>query len=176
MQKTLLFIFLLLINIKANAEVVSGQEPPGLYQASDSIQRRVKYPTKKQRPQIKQRVSRHTRTPLRVIINKRTQTMRVMGPINATWSVSTGSKGPTPNGTYRAKPATLNDSYVTRKTYHGKHVRLPHAIRVVGGILIHTGRGLGKPTSHGCIHLADANAKLLYDQIKVSGEAIVTII
>jgi lipoprotein-anchoring transpeptidase ErfK/SrfK len=101
---------------------------------------------------------------LTIEVDQSSQTMYVRGPggFHATWKVSTGSKakGRTPNGTWTA--GALGD-HRTNKTYGGKHVTLRNAIQFGNtGFYIHTGGGLGAPSSHGCVHLSSENsAKLL---------------
>ena len=101
-----------------------------------------------------------------VRVDKTTQTMRVIvdGEQRYTWAVSTGRAGyNTPNGSYR--PQRLERSWRSRK--YGM-APMPHSIFFRGGYAIHgtnmVGR-LGRVDSHGCIRLAPANARVLFEMV-----------
>ncbi|WP_439572235.1 L,D-transpeptidase [Phreatobacter sp.] len=102
-----------------------------------------------------------------VRVDKTTQTMRVIvdGQLQHTWAVSTGRAGyNTPNGSYR--PQRFERHWRSRK--YGM-APMPHSIFFRGGYAIHgtnmVGR-LGRVDSHGCIRLAPANARLLFDMVQ----------
>lgn len=102
-----------------------------------------------------------------VRVDKTTQTMRVIvdGQLQHTWTVSTGRAGyNTPNGSYR--PQRFERHWRSRK--YGM-APMPHSIFFRGGYAIHgtnmVGR-LGRVDSHGCIRLAPANARLLFEMVQ----------
>ncbi|MFN6951440.1 MAG: L,D-transpeptidase family protein [Albidovulum sp.] len=101
-----------------------------------------------------------------VRIDKATQTMRVVvdGEHRHTWAVSTGRAGyNTPNGSYR--PQRLERHWRSRK--YGM-VPMPHSIFFRGGYAIHGTTmvsRLGRVDSHGCIRLAPANARVLFEMV-----------
>jgi len=101
-----------------------------------------------------------------VRVDKSTQTMRVVvdGQLRHSWSVSTGRSGyNTPVGTYRVQRM--------ERMWHSRKYNMspmPHSIFFRGGYAIHgTGdlRRLGRTASHGCIRLAPANARVLFDLV-----------
>ena len=101
-----------------------------------------------------------------VRVDKSTQTMRVIvdGEHRHTWNVSTGRAGyNTPVGTY--SPQRLERNWRSRK--YGM-APMPYSIFFRGGYAIHgtnmVGR-LGRVDSHGCIRLAPANARVLFDMV-----------
>jgi hypothetical protein len=101
-----------------------------------------------------------------VRVDKSSQTMRVIvdGEHRHTWAVSTGRAGyNTPVGTYN--PQRLERNWRSRK--YGM-APMPHSIFFRGGYAIHgtnmVGR-LGRVDSHGCIRLAPANARVLFDMV-----------
>lgn len=101
-----------------------------------------------------------------VRVDKSTQTMRVIvdGEHRHTWSVSTGRVGyNTPVGTY--SPQRLERNWRSRK--YGM-APMPYSIFFRGGYAIHgtnmVGR-LGRTDSHGCIRLAPANARTLFEMV-----------
>ncbi|MGU9979478.1 L,D-transpeptidase [Phreatobacter sp. HK31-P] len=101
-----------------------------------------------------------------VRIDKTTQTMRVVvdGEHRHTWAVSTGRAGyNTPNGSYR--PQRLERHWRSRK--YGM-APMPHSIFFRGGYAIHGTNmvsRLGSVDSHGCIRLAPANARMLFEMV-----------
>lgn len=101
-----------------------------------------------------------------VRIDKTTQTMRVIvdGEQRYTWAVSTGRAGyNTPNGSYR--PQRLERHWRSRK--YGM-APMPHSIFFRGGYAIHGTNmvsRLGRVDSHGCIRLAPANARVLFEMV-----------
>lgn len=101
-----------------------------------------------------------------VRVDKTSQVMRVVvdGELRYTWAVSTGRAGyNTPNGSYR--PQRLERHWRSRK--YGM-APMPHSIFFRGGYAIHgtnmVGR-LGRVDSHGCIRLAPAHARTLFEMV-----------
>ncbi|WP_215907053.1 L,D-transpeptidase [Phreatobacter aquaticus] len=101
-----------------------------------------------------------------VRVDKSTQTMRVIvdGEHRHTWQVSTGRIGyNTPVGTY--SPQRLERNWRSRK--YGM-APMPYSIFFRGGYAIHGTTmvsRLGRTDSHGCIRLAPANARVLFDMV-----------
>jgi len=92
----------------------------------------------------------------------------VGGKAAYTWAVSTGRRGyRTPTGSYR--PTRMHREYYSRK-YNGSP--MPHSIFFRGGYAIHGTyytKHLGRPASHGCVRLAPANARTLYNLVRRHG-------
>jgi hypothetical protein len=111
-------------------------------------------------------VSERASAELLVTIDKSEQRMTVAvdGKVRHVWPVSTGRKGyNTPNGRFRAQ--WMAKRYFSRKY---DDAPMPHAIFFHEGYAIHGTehvRRLGGPASHGCIRLAPANAKALYELV-----------
>lgn len=102
-----------------------------------------------------------------VRVDKTTQTMHVIvdGQLQHSWAVSTGRAGyNTPNGSYR--PQRFERHWRSRK--YGM-APMPYSIFFRGGYAIHGTNmvsRLGRVDSHGCIRLAPANARLLFDMVQ----------
>jgi lipoprotein-anchoring transpeptidase ErfK/SrfK len=101
------------------------------------------------------------------------------GRVVHTWKISSGApKTPTPVGRYRITSKS-------RRTFATKNpdVTMEHMVRFKGGIGFHSiprlnGTPLGTPlgergVSHGCIRLADVNARMLYRNLPVGAVVIV---
>ncbi len=87
------------------------------------------------------------------------------------WPISTAREGyVTPPGTFAPTNMVVN--------YHSKkydNAPMPHAIFFYYGYAIHGTnevRNLGRPASHGCIRLSNANATTLFNAVKAEGAAI----
>lgn len=84
------------------------------------------------------------------------------------WAVSTGRKGyRTPTGSYR--PTRMYRRYYSRKY---DNAPMPYSIFFRGGYAIHGTnyvKRLGRPASHGCVRLAPAHARTLYDLVEAHG-------
>lgn len=97
-------------------------------------------------------------------------TVTVEGELRHTWAVSSGRAGfPTPRGNFRAQ-------WMSRMWYSRKYdlAPMPHSVFFHGGAAIHgtTSVGmLGRPASHGCVRLANANAAAFYGLVKKYGLA-----
>ena len=105
-----------------------------------------------------------------VHISTRSQTMDVYvdGMHYYTWAVSTGRGGyRTPRGVYRARR-------LERVWYSSKYddAPMPYSIFFSGGYAIHGTphtRYLGRPVSHGCVHLAPGHARELFSLVSSHG-------
>ena len=98
-----------------------------------------------------------------IVVDKRTQTMYVDSPEGMfTWKVSTAKRGyHTPSGTF--SPYSLQRMHYSKKY---DNAPMPHSIFFSGGYAIHGTPhvgNLGRPASHGCVRLAPANARRLYE-------------
>ena len=90
----------------------------------------------------------------------------VDGVLEATWSVSTGTKGHTTPNFDKHPNGRIYDSYTSTKYPGGDYKGLgnmPYAVFISGGFAIHgtdTGnwKRLGTPASHGCIRIHPENA------------------
>ena len=87
------------------------------------------------------------------------------------WPISSARDGyVTPPGTFAPTNLVVN--------YHSKkydNAPMPHAIFFYYGYAIHGTnevRNLGRPASHGCIRLSNANATTLFNAVKAEGAAI----
>jgi hypothetical protein len=119
----------------------------------------------------------------RVVVDLSDQQLTVFdttGRIAARWKVSTGAaETPTPLGRYRVTSKS-------RRTFATKNPRvtMEHMVRFHGGIGFHSiprldGTPLATPlgergVSHGCIRLADRNARTLYRNLPLGAEVVVT--
>jgi lipoprotein-anchoring transpeptidase ErfK/SrfK len=105
-----------------------------------------------------------------IVIHRPSQSMDVSvdGGMIARWSVSTARPGfVTPVGAYR--PIRLERMWRSSKY---EWAPMPHSIFFRGGYAIHgtlETRALGRPVSHGCVRLAPANARLLFDLVRREG-------
>src|SRR4051794_20812972 len=85
------------------------------------------------------------------------------------WLDSTGRKGyRTPTGSYRVQRMV--------RTYRSRKYKLPmpYSLFYRGGYAIHASyetRMLGRPASHGCVHLSPGNARTLYRTVQKHGGA-----
>jgi len=90
------------------------------------------------------------------------------GRLRYRWAVSTGRRGhATPTGTFR--PTRLERMWHSRK-YNWSP--MPHSIFFVGGVAIHGShytRQLGRRASRGCVRLAPANARRLFQLVRRFG-------
>ncbi len=107
-----------------------------------------------------------------VSIDLSTQHMHVQSAMHTyDWPISTARDGyVTPPGTFAPERMVVN--------YHSKkydNAPMPHAIFFYYGYAIHGTnevRNLGKPASHGCIRLSNANATTLFNLVQAEGAAI----
>ncbi len=107
-----------------------------------------------------------------VAIDLSTQRMHVQSAEHTyDWPISTARDGyVTPPGTFAPERMFVD--------YHSKkydNAPMPHAIFFYYGFAIHGTnevRNLGKPASHGCIRLSNANATTLFNLVKAEGAAI----
>jgi lipoprotein-anchoring transpeptidase ErfK/SrfK len=119
---------------------------------------------------------------VRVIVDLSEQELVILdqhGKTLHTWDVSSGSpKTPTPVGRYRVTSKSRRTFAVANPD-----VTMEHMVRFKGGIGFHAiprlrGTPLTTPlgergVSHGCVRLADANARLLYRNLPVGAEVVV---
>jgi L,D-transpeptidase catalytic domain len=111
-----------------------------------------------------------------VNINKSKQRMAVVvdGAERHVWTISTGTEGGPPSGTYR--PQRLARSWFSRK-YNWSP--MPHSIFFHEGYAIHGTvyvSRLGRRASHGCVRLHPRNAAALFDLVRSRGGRSTTII
>lgn len=105
---------------------------------------------------------------VQVDVSKQRMFVYVEGELAYSWPVSTGRKGfATPQGTYRPKR-------MTRMHYSRKYdnAPMPYAVFFRGGFAIHGTNAvarLGRRASHGCVRLAQGNARELYLLIQDNG-------
>lgn len=104
----------------------------------------------------------------RINLSSQQMTVYVDGRPRYDWDVSTARKGyRTPVGTYR--PTRMHKMWHSRKY---DMAPMPNSVFFHGGYAIHGTphvRALGRPASHGCIRLAPANARTLYQLISQRG-------
>jgi hypothetical protein len=111
-----------------------------------------------------------------VNINKSKQRMAVVvdGTERHVWTVSTGTEGGPPSGTYR--PQRLARKWFSRK-YNWSP--MPHSIFFHEGYAIHGTvyvSRLGRRASHGCVRLHPTNAAALFELVRSRGPNNTTII
>jgi lipoprotein-anchoring transpeptidase ErfK/SrfK len=109
-------------------------------------------------------------------INKSKQRMAVVvdGTEQHVWTVSTGTEGGPPSGTYR--PQRLERKWFSRK-YNWSP--MPHSIFFHEGYAIHGTvyvSRLGRRASHGCVRLHPNNAAALFALVRSRGRHNTTII
>ena len=96
-------------------------------------------------------------------------TVSVKGAPVYTWPVSTGRKGfRTPTGSYRVQ--RMERTYRSRKY----KLPMPYSLFYQGGYAIHGTDAtamLGRPASHGCVHLSPSNARTLFRMVQKHGGA-----
>lgn len=101
------------------------------------------------------------------------------GNVVRTWKVSTGGDDtPTPIGRYRVTSKSLRTHAV-----NNPRVTMSHMVRFRGGVGFHSiprldGKPLDTPlgergVSHGCVRLADRNARTLYQNLPIGAIVIV---
>ena len=104
----------------------------------------------------------------RVDLSSQQMTVYVDGRPRYDWNVSTARRGyRTPVGSYR--PTRMHKMWYSRKY---DLAPMPNAVFFHGGYAIHGTphvRSLGRPASHGCIRLAPAHARTLYQLISQRG-------
>lgn len=104
----------------------------------------------------------------RIDIASQRMIVKVDGEVRHVWKVSTGRKGfSTPRGAY--KPQRMHVSYFSRKYDNSP---MPYSIFFRGGYAIHGTNAinrLGGPASHGCVRLATANARTLFNLVRSAG-------
>ncbi len=104
----------------------------------------------------------------RVDISSQTMDIFVNGVKQYTFPVSTGKRGyHTPTGTFL--PQRIHRMWYSRRY---KMTPMPYSIFFKGGYAIHGTREvrrLGRPASHGCVRLANAQAKTFYSLVKKYG-------
>lgn len=117
---------------------------------------------------IQTQASFAARVEARVDLKRQQMIVKVDGEVAHVWRVSTARKGyVTPRGAYM--PKRLHKSYYSKKYYNSP---MPYSIFFKVGYAVHgTGavKALGAPASHGCIRLATANAKALYNLVRAHG-------
>ena len=109
-------------------------------------------------------------------INKSKQRMAVVidGAERHVWTVSTGTEGGPPSGTYR--PQRMERKWFSRKYNMSP---MPHSIFFHEGYAIHGTiyvSRLGRRASHGCVRLDPRNAATLFDLVRRHGMGSTTII
>jgi lipoprotein-anchoring transpeptidase ErfK/SrfK len=118
----------------------------------------------------------------RVVVDLSEQRARVFdtsGTLLRAWKISTGGPAtPTPTGNYRVTSKS-------RRTFAtgNPRITMEHMVRFRGGIGFHSiprnnGTPLDTPlgergVSHGCVRLADRNARELYRNLPVGAEVVV---
>jgi lipoprotein-anchoring transpeptidase ErfK/SrfK len=108
-----------------------------------------------------------------VLVHVRIATQRMIVSVKGapvyTWSVSTGRKGfRTPTGSYRVQ--RMERTYRSRKY----KLPMPYSLFYQGGYAIHGTDAtamLGRPASHGCVHLSPSNARTLFRMVQKHGGA-----
>jgi lipoprotein-anchoring transpeptidase ErfK/SrfK len=110
---------------------------------------------------------------IEIEIDKSAQRMTVTvdGAVRHTWAVSTGKRGhETPAGSFRVLHMT--EMHYSRKY---DNAPMPHSLFFTNnGHAIHgttAVKMLGRPASHGCIRLAPANARTLFELVEREGKA-----
>ncbi len=112
---------------------------------------------------------------IHIAVSKSAQRMTVMvdGKPRYNWTVSTGTNGTPPSGTYR--PQRLERMWHSR-TYDWSP--MPHSIFFHHGFAIHGTNyvsRLGRRASHGCVRLHPSNAATLFALVKQRGMRSTTI-
>jgi lipoprotein-anchoring transpeptidase ErfK/SrfK len=109
-------------------------------------------------------------------IDNSQQRMRVYvdGGLAYVWPVSTARRG------YRTPPGHYRVRRMERMWYSRKYdwSPMPHALFFRGGYAIHgtySVRQLGRPASHGCVRLAPAHARALFEMVRARGGARVVV-
>lgn len=114
-------------------------------------------------------VSGTAQADIRITVDKASQKMavHVHGRLEHVWTVSTGTRGGPPSGSFR--PTRMYRSYFSR-TYD--NAPMPHSIFFHHGFAIHgtnqIGR-LGRPASKGCVRLHPGNARTLFNMVRRAG-------
>jgi lipoprotein-anchoring transpeptidase ErfK/SrfK len=108
------------------------------------------------------------RVEARVDLKAQQMIVKVDGAVAHVWKVSTARRGyVTPRGVYG--PKRMHTSYYSKKYYNAS---MPYSIFFKGGYAVHgttAVKALGGPASHGCIRLATAHAKALYNLVRSHG-------
>lgn len=92
-----------------------------------------------------------------------------------TWPISSGTRG------YRTRTGTFSPTWTSRMHYSRQWdwAPMPYAVFFNRGIAFHGTRAtgmLGRPASHGCVRLATANAKTLYNLVHKHGTKMTRVI
>src|SRR3954452_7632563 len=108
-----------------------------------------------------------------VLVHVRIATQRITVSVKGApvhrWLVSTGRKGyRTPTGRYRVQRMV--------RTYRSRKYKLPmpYSLFYRGGYAIHGPDAtamLGRPASHGCVHLSPGHARTLFRMVQKHGGA-----
>jgi lipoprotein-anchoring transpeptidase ErfK/SrfK len=108
------------------------------------------------------------RVEARIDVKAQRMIVKVDGRVAHVWKVSTARKGfITPRGAY--SPKHMHKRYYSKKYYNSP---MPYSIFFKGGYAVHGTTAvnrLGAPASHGCIRLATAHARQLYNLVQSHG-------
>ena len=119
-------------------------------------------------PQVHRPISSSGGVEARIDLRTQKMVVKVDGEVAHVWKVSTARKGyVTPRGVYG--PQRMHKSYFSKKYYNSP---MPYSIFFKGGYAVHgttAVKALGGPASHGCIRLATANARALFNLVKSYG-------
>lgn len=104
----------------------------------------------------------------RIDLKSQRMIVKVDGEVVHVWKVSTARRGyVTPRGAYA--PRSMHKRYYSKKYDNSP---MPYSIFFKGGYAVHGTQAvasLGRPASHGCIRLATAHARDLYNLVRTHG-------
>lgn len=92
------------------------------------------------------------------------------------WSgpISSGTpEHPTPKGSYQVRAKDIDKHSGSYTNSFDRPTPMPYALQFRGPYWVHEGYVTGKPESHGCVRLRHADAKFVYERIKVGDRIVV---
>lgn len=91
-----------------------------------------------------------------------------------TGPISTGTREhPTPKGRYQVQRKDIDKRSGSYTNYFERPTPMPYALQFLGPYWVHEGYVTGKPESHGCVRLRHADAKFVYERIRVGDRIVV---
>jgi len=88
--------------------------------------------------------------------------------------ISSGTaQHPTPAGSYQVQAKDIDKHSGSYTNSFDRPTPMPYALQFRGPYWVHEGYATGEPESHGCVRLRHADAKFVYERIKVGDRIVV---
>lgn len=96
------------------------------------------------------------------------------GELVWTGPISAGTREhPTPKGDYRVQRKDVDKRSGSYTNFFERPTPMPYALQFRGPYWVHEGYVTGKPESHGCVRLRHADARFVFERIRVGDRIVV---